>query len=340
MPDYSLLDRTLHRVALGGLARVFHDMERGSYLKNAPDDAGQHVFVTGLARAGTTILMREIHGTGAFGSLTYADMPFVLAPNTWRRLAGKKDAGQKAERAHGDGIEVDVDSPEALEEPFWRVKCGADYLKPDALVPHTPDAEVMDEYADFIRLILLHTGRDRYLCKNNNNILRLGALADRFSKGLFLVPIREPLQHALSLLRQHQRFVETDAFTAKYMQWLAHHEFGADQRPFVFGSRPTGAPDSLDYWLSMWVAAYRHLQGIAAGRDNVLFVPFEALTGEPGVWEAVAERVGISGATAQELKVIAPRDPGAHDASLGADATALYGEIASSARVALGVAGG
>ena len=330
----------MHRVALGGLARVFHDMERGSYLKDAPKGDGRHVFVTGLARAGTTILMREIHGSGAFGSLTYADMPFVLAPNTWRKLAGKKDAGTKAERAHGDGIEVDVDSPEALEEPFWRVKCGGDYLKADGLVPHTPSAEVMDEYADYIRLILRHTGNDRYLCKNNNNILRLGALADRFGEAVFLVPIREPLQHALSLLRQHERFVGTDAFTAKYMKWLAHHEFGADQRPFVFGQRPVGGPETFDYWLSMWVNAYRHLQAVAEGRPNVVFVPFEALTCEAGVWEAVAQRVGISGASAQELKVIAPRDPGPHDEALGADAAALYLDIATQARVALGVAAG
>ena len=91
---YSPLDKMLHRLVLGApvLAEMVHDIERGIYLKSAPQSAsGAHVFVTGFARAGSTILMREIHGTGQFGSLTYADMPFVLAPNLWARLAPAKN---------------------------------------------------------------------------------------------------------------------------------------------------------------------------------------------------------------------------------------------------------
>ncbi len=38
---------------------------------------------------GPPFLMREIHRTGQFGSLTSADMPFVLAPNLWARLSSK-----------------------------------------------------------------------------------------------------------------------------------------------------------------------------------------------------------------------------------------------------------
>ena len=72
MADYSVLGKVLHRLALGApaVAEMLHDMERGMFLKSAPADSGRHVFVTGLARAGTTILMREIHRTGDFGSLT------------------------------------------------------------------------------------------------------------------------------------------------------------------------------------------------------------------------------------------------------------------------------
>ena len=107
MADYSALDRLLHRLALASPARaeMMHDIERGMFLGKAPTDTGAHVFVTGLARAGTTILMREIHRTGQFGSLTYADMPFVLAPNLWARMSRRGHRpGQKAERAHGDGF--------------------------------------------------------------------------------------------------------------------------------------------------------------------------------------------------------------------------------------------
>ena len=331
MSDYSLLDRMLHRLALGSLAGVFHDMERGAYLKDAPAASGRHVFVTGLARAGTTVLMREIYGSGVFGSLTYADMPFVLAPNYWRKLAGKKAAGKTAERAHGDGIEVNVDSPEALEEPFWKLKCGSDYLKSDGLVAHTPDAETLDEYAEFLSLILRHTGKDRYLSKNNNNILRLGALADRFPDALFLVPVREPKQHADSLRRQHMRFSETDAFTKRYMQLLAHHEFGADQRPFLLGGRPGGSPESLDYWLEMWVGVYRHLETVAEGRRNVIFVPFEDLSRDPCLFARVMARVGIDKAPG-ELRKIAVRDVPEHDSDRASAATDIHRRLVDAAR--------
>lgn len=66
MSDYSTLDRILHRLVLGSpaIAEMLHDIERGLYLKDAPPDDGRHVYVTGLARAGTTILMREIHRSG------------------------------------------------------------------------------------------------------------------------------------------------------------------------------------------------------------------------------------------------------------------------------------
>ena len=144
MPDYSPLDKVLHRLALGSPARaeILHDLERGAYLRSSPDDDGRHVFVTGLARAGTPILMREIYRSGAFGSLTYADMPFVLAPNLWNRLSAKgRTAGPRVERAHGDGIEVDFNSPEALDEVYWRVFSRDNYILSDRLVPYVPDEE-------------------------------------------------------------------------------------------------------------------------------------------------------------------------------------------------------
>ena len=196
MADYSALDRLLHRLALASpmRAEMLYDVERGLYLSSAPQDGGRHVFVCGLARAGTTILMRELHRSGAFGSLTYADMPFVLSPNLWRRLSARSaDPGMKAERAHGDGIEVDQNSPEALDEVYWRVFAGDDYIRRDRLIPHRPDGDAISGYRDLIRLVLRHTGRGRYLAKNNNHILRLGALAQAFPDSLFLVPVRARL---------------------------------------------------------------------------------------------------------------------------------------------------
>lgn len=336
--DYSATDRFLHRLALGPLAEMLHDIERGRFLKSAPEDSGRHVFVTGLARAGTTILMREIHRTGQFGSLTYADMPFVLAPNSWAQISRKgQKPGKKAERAHGDGIEVDTQSPEALDEVYWRVFAGASYIAADGLSPHEPEADLIAGYRDLMRLVMRKTGTARYVSKNNNNILRLPSLAAAMPEAVFLVPLRRPLDHAASLLSQHRRFLGADAFTRDYMTWLGHHEFGATHRPFLFGGRPEGDPMTLDYWLRAWIAAYTALDRAEAGAANILFVPYEALSGDPAVWRAVAERIGVTPAAAQELRPVAEQAAGDHDRALGAEAGALHARLAGRGFAALGL---
>lgn len=329
MADYSALDKTLHRLALGSpaLAEATHDLERSLFLKTAPEDQGRHVFVTGLARAGTTILMREIHRTGDFGSLTYADMPFVLAPNLWAGISGKgRTAGVRRERAHGDGIEVDFDSPEALDEAFWRVFDSDSYIGEDTLTPHRPDAELIDRYRVLIRLVLRRTGKSRYLSKNNNNILRIETLAAAMPAAVFLAPLRHPLQHAGSLLAQHRRFLAADPFTRQYMTWLGHHEFGATHRPFHFRAAPTGDPMGLDYWLRAWLDAYRALEAAAAS-PNVVFTPYEALCRDPAVWKAVAARIGVAAGAAVELRDIAAAPPGPHDPDLADQAISLHARL-------------
>lgn len=338
---YSALDKTLHRLVLGSpaVAEMTHDIERGLFLKAAPQDQGRHVFVTGLARAGTTILMREIHRTGQFGSLTYADMPFVLAPNLWARLSSKgRDPGPRAERAHGDGIEVDTQSPEALDEVYWRLFDGATYIGPDGLAPHAPDEDVITGYRDLIRLILRRTGKARYVSKNNNNILRIGTLARALPDADFLVPLRDPLTHAASLLNQHERFLDADPFTRDYMTWLGHHEFGATHRPFLFDGHPEGDPMTLDYWLRVWIAAYSALDRAEADAANICFVPYEALSADPAVWQAVATRIGVTPRAAAELRTVRDKDPGAHDPALAATARALHARLAERGFQKLGLA--
>ena len=50
-------------------------------------------------------------------------MPFVLIPLLWSKLSGFVQSKQtKQERSHGDGIFIEHNSPEALEEVFWQIK--------------------------------------------------------------------------------------------------------------------------------------------------------------------------------------------------------------------------
>lgn len=339
MADYSSLDKFLHRLALGSRMRaeVLHDLERGTFLKSAPPDGGHHVFVCGLARAGTTILMREIHASGEFGSLTYADMPFVLAPNFWQRLSGNGgEAGRKAERAHGDGIEVDFHSPEALDEVYWRIFSGGDYIRSDRLVPHVPDDELVAGYRDLIRLVLRRTGRARYLSKNNNHLLRLETLARAFPDSVILIPVRDPIDHATSLLNQHRRFLGSDPFTRAYMGWLGHHEFGDTHRPFAWdGSAVVGDPQGLDYWLAQWLFAHRRIEAVEREHDNIQLVSHRALISDERIWPAISRRIGIAPAPLKEIR-FAPDPPAARPTGDPMDeATRLYQRLDRRAREVL-----
>lgn len=323
LAHYGFMARLLHRLALGSdaIAATAFDLDRLLFKADREaDDAGPPVFIAGLARAGTTLLMRLLHQTGQFRSLTYRDMPFVTAPNLWRRLsAGSRRKGVLAERAHGDGLQVDFDSPEALEEVFWRIHCRSQYLLSDRLVPMTAAADVVASFRQYLAQILTSAPASaRYLSKNNNNILRLPALREAFPEAVILVPFRDPLAQAQSLWQQHQRFSalhREQPFARRYMGWLVHHEFGGDHRPFdwretasdppqppprefgVQSEAQPGAPsDQPEYWLQQWLNAYRYLLNQAADPTlNLVLVDYDRLCREPAAqWQALAALTGVA----------------------------------------------
>jgi len=298
--EYGAFSKLLHQLALGQrfIAEASFDIELATQKPDAEAVFEQpHVFVAGLAGAGTTVLMRRFHASGAFRSLTYRDMPFVLMPNLWERLSGgSKKEGTRKERAHGDGLMVDYDSPEALEEVFWRIFAGEEYLHSDRLTPMTASDEVIAKFQSYVADIAGDDSGLRYLSKNNNNILRLGSIREAFPNAVLLVPFREPRQHAASLLNQHLKFRDDqDPFVKKYMTWLAHHEFGADHRRFRFSeSEPTFSnAGSIDYWLELWADSYEHL--LSTAPNDTLFIGYEKFCSDlPGVWQRLAEKSSLT----------------------------------------------
>lgn len=294
---YSAADKLLHRIALGSaaVAEMSFDLEQAFARPDASmAKEGRHVFVCGLARAGTTLIMRGLHDTGMFRSLTYRDMPFVLMPGLWARISRAfRKQGDARTRAHGDALTVSFDSPEAFEEVFWRVFHGAVYLKPDRLVPMELGPEDREPFRRYIAAILRDVPtRARYLSKNNNNILRLPGIIECFPNATIIVPYRDPLRQARSLLNQHHRFCapERDTpFTRAYMGWLGHHEFGPGHRPFRFrgGTEETRSrhidPSTLDYWLERWTDCYAYVleRATTLPAGQIVFVSYERLLAAP-----------------------------------------------------------
>lgn len=298
---YGVASRILHQVALESVAVAeasfrldvtFTGVEPLQGVKSRP------VFVSGLARAGTTVLMREIYSSGEFRSLTYRDMPFVMAPNLWRKISDiSRKSTEVMERDHADGLKVDFDSPEALEEVFWRVFAGASYIKPDRLLPMELDEELIEKYRLFVATVLHGFEGKRYLSKNNNNVLRLRSLKRAFPDAKILVPYRDPVNQAFSLFSQHTRLLRQhrkDAFSRKYMRWLVHHEFGSDHRPVASANSPSQSIDSMgfNYWLQNWVNTYAYLLDKAP--PTCIWVSYDRMCSESEiVWPRLCQAIGI-----------------------------------------------
>lgn len=272
---YNRIARWLHWMALeiGLIRSASFELEKALYLRKAscdPRNAAQPVYVMGLARSGTTVVLEILEKTGAFHSPTYRDMPFVLCPNLWNRLTrNSRLKAQLTARAHGDGIIVGFDSPESFEEVFWRTACES--LPGPTLAYEPPPPEVMSDFAAYRQLSVLSALPNdprpsttlRYLSKNNNNVMRLQALSADAGAHVVLI-IRDPLATAWSLYRQHQRFSQMqagDVFVRAYMRWLGHHEFGQGHKPLVMGAQQLLDlnPQQPDYWLTYWTGIYENL---------------------------------------------------------------------------------
>jgi hypothetical protein len=172
------------------------------------------------------------------------------------------------QRIHNDGIFINSESPEAFDEVFWKVFLKNNYIKSDRLTINTIPGDVLKKYSQFVNFALLkYYNREstRYLSKNNNNILRIDALKSLFPQADFIITLRDPLQHAQSLLNQHKLFLnvhENDPFALEYMNWLGHYEFGKNQKSFylnndeLFNSINKYAKTDINYWLLSWLNYY------------------------------------------------------------------------------------
>ena len=67
------------------MREVMFNVEQFVFLEKDDNFNDDHVFVAGLARSGTTMLLNAIYQSDQFASLTYDDMPFILAPNFWAK---------------------------------------------------------------------------------------------------------------------------------------------------------------------------------------------------------------------------------------------------------------
>ena len=274
MNNYSWLQQKLHQFALSSqfMREVTFDVENSAVSIIQTND--NHVFVSGLARSGTTILLNALYKSDEFASLSYQDMPFVLAPNMWSKLSLDKIDTDLVERAHGDGIKVSTESPEAFEEVFW-MTFGED------------DKDIKEKFKNYVQLINQKYNKKRYLSKNNQNIRRVEFISKIFPNSKILITFRNPIQHAYSLLSQHKKFIEDsnkDKFISNYMKWIGHTEFGPNYTPIHNKNLSFEDDLNINHWLEQWYLTYKHCFNNLKNNENINFICYERLCNVSEYW--------------------------------------------------------
>ena len=279
MQNYSYIQKFLHDFVLSKkfINKSLLEIEKIIYLKNIEIKNRSHIFITGLPRSGTTILLYFIFSSNQYASLTYKNMPFVLSPN-FSKLFHKKNI-KKKERVHGDGITYDINSPEAFDEVFF----------------NNDDEFIKNELVNYLQLICLSENKIKYLSKNNLNFNRIDLIIKLLPSCNFLIPIREPLQHAYSLLNQHLHFSQLqkkDDFIRRYMNYLGHYEFGLNHKPW---NNPINYQDfnKIDYWLEQWCLFYQNILNKYQSYTNCHFVVYEELT-NPNYIKTLLEKINFN----------------------------------------------
>jgi hypothetical protein len=260
------------------------------------------IFVSGLARSGTTILLELISQNQGVASYRYMDFPFIMLPYWWGKFLKMSDkrSHKPVERSHADGLQVTPKSPEAMEEILWK------YFFPKSHDPtvrnlldqsrRTSDFDTF--YTHTIFKLLLSRGADRYLAKNNYNITRLGYLVSLFPDARFVVPVREPVYHIASLMKQHRLLSEEenrDKRVLAYMRRSGHFEFGLDRRPLNLTSNDRtleiqelwNKGRDVEAWAKYWRDVHVYLADMLETNkvvaEHTLVLSYEELCSSPKI---------------------------------------------------------
>ena len=190
------------------------------------------IYITGLARAGTTIVLEMLSKHPDLATHQYKNLLIPYIPNWMYKISNKvKLYSKPTERIHKDGIIITSDSPEAVEEIFWRK-----YFKhintensSHLINGNTINPKFERFYINHIRKLLIAQNRPRYLAKNNYSITRLEYLLRLFPSAKFLLIVRNPINHIASLIKQTKLFMKMEKDIPLLQDWLkilGHLEFG------------------------------------------------------------------------------------------------------------------
>lgn len=232
------------------------------------------IYITSLPRSGTTILTEMLAQHADVTCHHYSDFPNVWTPY-WRNYLLQKTRRQipkMKQRAHQDRIQVNNDSPEAVEEALWMYFFPARH-KTD--VNQVLDGQLRHQkfdrfYKQHILKLLAVRNASRYLAKGNYNISRMRYILALYPSAKFLVPVRDPVHQVASLAKQHALFTrasQQDSRVPLQMAMAGHFEFGPRRVPVNLGSPQTTQAiidcwqqgREIEGWARNWAETYQYI---------------------------------------------------------------------------------
>jgi hypothetical protein len=282
--------------ALAPVMRVLAELEHellASRLEAVKIEAP--VFVTGLARAGTTMVLTLLSGAAGVATHRYRDFPFLFLPVAWNWLQDRLGAGpgEPVERPHRDRIRITKESADAFEEPLWQ----SFFPGLRRLTSSTRNPAFEETFRSHLRKILWLRGGRRYVSKGNYNVARIEYLARLFPDARFVVPVRHPVEHVRSLVEQHAlfcRYAAQDRRVPGYLAAAGHYEFGPQRRPLDLDAARPGeieaawhAGDDWRGYARQWAQVYAHVERLRE-RHRILVVRYEDACAAP---QAMAGRL-------------------------------------------------
>ena len=291
------------------------------------------IYITSLARSGTTIVTEMLARHSAVTSHRYGDFPALWTPywRNWLADRSHRPPANPVERAHQDRIQVNNDSPEAVEELIWNRFFPAQHDPGSSNLldasQRNPDFDKF--YSEHIRKLLAVRGASRYLAKGNYNVGRLEYLLSLFPDARFLIPIRHPVNHIASLAKQHRLFCQAhqqDPRVGLQLALAGHWEFGPFRRPVNLGDDAAAGAiaeawsegDEVLGWALLWASNYSYIKNIINKIDNlskaIYLFKYEDLCDQSGaVIDQLVKHTGLDGQSfagvrAEYIDLLSPPD--------------------------------
>jgi len=242
------------------------------------------IFISGMPRSGTTVLTHILSKFDNVGGYNYSDLPFYKIPYFWSKFKNLYYLNRKSlSRPHGDGLKIDISSPDAFEELIWSENL-TNYKSESFFKFLNEDYENATLEKELLRnanKILKIRKKNIYLSKGNYNIFRIRYINNIFKNSFFVICIRNPVDVIKSSIKTHKQFLEINEknkFFSDEMTELCHFEFGKNRKNI---SNDNKYVDDYTYYLNQWKIIHQLIYEKYLNLKNVFLFNFDNFSSNP-----------------------------------------------------------